>query len=159
MRFRSNVVPEKMKARTFLIKGTAAVSSAGLEPVIISVNKPWGPMVGREWTHNRDNNINRMVTLIDEQNFRIEAMEANTQLICVQPSDIYKITYTAHALSASETLAVDTGHLMLVFGTSYKINDAAIHAAFQMFHVKNSSVVITATEECRVTLIKTENIE
>ena len=42
---------------------------------------------------------------------------------------------------------------------SYKINNEATYADFQMFYVKNSSVIVTATEECRVTLIKTVFLE
>lgn len=153
------LAPETVSAKTFLIKGTTLVSSPGIEPVTVSVNKPWVPMVGREWTQTRDSNVNKMVALLDKQSFRVEAMEADTQMICVQPSYGYKITYTPYSLSVGETINVDTGCLMFVFGTSYKINDAAIHTAFQMFHVKNSSVIVTATEECRVTLIKTTVLE
>ena len=157
--FHDSTHPEIVLAKTFLVKGTASVSSAGVEPVIISANKPWGPMVGREWTQNRDSNVNSMAKFLDEKHHRVEAMEADTQMICVQPYDAYSIVYTSHALSVSETITVDTGYLMFIFGTSYKINDKAIHADFQMFHVKNSSVIVTATEECRVTLIKTVFLE
>lgn len=151
----NNLTPETVLSKTFLIKGSILFSSSGITPVTISANKPWGPMLGREWTQTRDSNINKMATMLDNQNFRVEALEADTQLVCVQPYGMYKITYTPYNLSVGETITVDTGYLMFVFGTTYKINDTEIHAEFQMFHVKNSSVVVTATEECRVTLIKT----
>jgi hypothetical protein len=77
------------------------------------------------------------------------ALEDNTEFQCIQPYPKYKIVYTDHNLSTNETLTINPGVILYVFGDSYDINGNS-YSGFGLFAIENNIVIITATDTCRV---------
>jgi len=77
------------------------------------------------------------------------ALEDNTEFQCIQPYSDYKIAYTDHNLSTNETLTLSPGVILYVFGDSYDINGNS-YSGFGLFAIENNTVIITATDTCRV---------
>lgn len=81
------------------------------------------------------------------------ALVDNTEWQCVQPFDGYTITNTEYNLSSNETLSIDPGVLIFVFGNNYKINDTS-YSGFKMFAIQNSTIIISAIEVARIVSFK-----
>lgn len=80
-------------------------------------------------------------------------LENDVEVMCVQPYDTYKITYNTHYLAPGESVTVQAGVLVFVFGTDYTVN-AGAHSSFQIFALQNSDATIAATSDTKVVVFK-----
>lgn len=81
------------------------------------------------------------------------ALEDNSEWQCVQPVGNYKITNMDDNLIEGQTLSVDTGVLIFVFGDNYEINGTS-YSGFKIFAIQNSIAVISAIAPCRIVSFK-----